>query len=600
MLNRKEFYYFTLILIFISILPYIVSVKAENRTHIKLIIKVSQTDNASTKDDLKKLAKLSRDIEQIANTYSIINQRSYYKKEAKNSFLRYIQSEGYYDATIKTEVSEKEKKIIFYINKGQRYKVKEIFLKHLDSSNSNIKVPNLDDFNLHKGDFAIATEILLLQNFIAKAIEKNNCLLQLKVTHDAIIDRLDHSISIHFIINAGSSAKIKSSRFIGLSSVDSNYAKKLIPFKKGQCFSLALLTETQNLLQENNLFALATSEISAHKEINDDVIIKFNLKEKKHRSLKVGFSYGSDLGFGATNVWHHKNFLGNGEIVKIAVFTNQREKLVDLIFTKSLYKKDYQTLKIGLSLEDFIFKSFNKKKGLAFLGIERKLNNLWATGFSIKYVHNILQGFKNTKDYSFFSTPLFIKFDTKDNFLNPSRGHELQLKTELFYSIKKEGHSFLKNEVMIAKYFPFRLKFDPVLAIRTVAGSIIGLKAMIIPINERFYIGGSGSLRGYNSHLSGKLDKTHSPIGGQSMIENSVELRTKIRNNIGLVFFFDSGNVCSSSKPVFYKRIFCGYGFGVRYFTGFGPLRIDIGFPLKKREKIDKAFHVYFGIGQNF
>ena len=40
--------------------------------------------------------------------------------------------------------------------------------------------------------------------------------------------------------------------------------------------------------------------------------------------------------------------------------------------------------------------------------------------------------------------------------------------------------------------------------------------------------------------------------------------------------------------------------FGVRYFTGFGPLRLDVGFPLAGRKKIDKAFQVYFGIGQNF
>ena len=84
------------------------------------------------------------------------------------------------------------------------------------------------------------------------------------------------------------------------------------------------------------------------------------------------------------------------------------------------------------------------------------------------------------------------------------------------------------------------------------------------------------------------------------MILSNLELRTKIKNILGLVVFFDSGNVFSSTTPALGKKMFHGFGAGMRYFTDFGPLRLDIGFPVKPRKKVDKTFQLYFGIGQNF
>jgi translocation and assembly module TamA len=48
------------------------------------------------------------------------------------------------------------------------------------------------------------------------------------------------------------------------------------------------------------------------------------------------------------------------------------------------------------------------------------------------------------------------------------------------------------------------------------------------------------------------------------------------------------------------KRLFWGCGLGLRYYTGFGPLRMDVAFPLDKRENIDDSFQLYISIGQAF
>ena len=131
------------------------------------------------------------------------------------------------------------------------------------------------------------------------------------------------------------------------------------------------------------------------------------------------------------------------------------------------------------------------------VGIERKLTNIWTAGVSGKYSYSVVKETQGSKDFSFLSIPLFLKRDTRDNILNTHKGLELQFKTEPFFPTKTGARSFFKNEVIAAKYTPFRVKFDPVIAIKVSAGVISGTKSAKIPANERFYTGGVGSVRGY-------------------------------------------------------------------------------------------------------
>ena len=602
MANKIFFYYVIILLstVFFISAPYIARAKEPKYTSIKLIVKEHPEAESSIKAVMKKLNELARNMEKTAKLYNTINQKAYWESEGKKSFLRYLHSEGYYDATIETEFPETKNAIIFYVNGWERYKIKKIIVKYAENSNHNIHVPDITGLKIKEGDFAIAANVIDSEKILAKDIEKDNCLLSLDVTHEAIIDNSDDTIIINFIINAGPYAAIKSVNFKGLRSVNPDYVRKLIPFKNDQCFRPSLIKEAQKSLQKTGLFGIINPEIPDHTDNDSKVPIVFDLKEQKHRSVKAGFSYGTDLGFGATAGWSHKNFFGNGETVKTEISVNQKEQIIDLEFTKPFYKQDNQTLKIGLSGENTTSKAYDNREGMLSVGIERKLTNIWTAGISGKYSYSVVKETQGSKDFSFLSIPLFIKRDTRDNILNARKGLELQFKTEPFFPTKTGARSFFKNEIIAAKYTPFRTKFDPVIAVKISAGVISGAKSAKIPANERFYTGGVGSVRGYAYQLAGPIDQKNHPIGGRSMILSNIELRTKIKNDIGLVVFFDSGNVFSSTTPELGKKMFHGFGAGIRYFTDFGPLRLDVGFPVKPRKKVDKAFQLYFGIGQNF
>jgi len=114
-----------------------------------------------------------------------------------------------------------------------------------------------------------------------------------------------------------------------------------------------------------------------------------------------------------------------------------------------------------------------------------------------------------------------------------------------------------------------------------------------IPLPERFFMGGSESMRGFSINQAGPRDPgTGFPIGGNALFLNSLELRTFFaQRRLGLVVFEDAGNVYSTirkmrllkfnqSSPADLDYTSQAVGIGLRYKTPVGPLRIDLGYNL--------------------
>ncbi len=147
-----------------------------------------------------------------------------------------------------------------------------------------------------------------------------------------------------------------------------------------------------------------------------------------------------------------------------------------------------------------------------------------------------------------------------------------------------------------------------------------------IPLNRRFFGGGSGSVRGWRARDLGAMPDSLLPFGGNFLFEWNAELRVNHfrgmgkflfldMNNIWGVYFIDAGNVWNSIKDFRVQDIAVAAGFGYRYETLFGPFRIDYGFrlydpkePVGKQFVFQKRFWadvfgngvIHFGIGHAF
>ena len=140
-----------------------------------------------------------------------------------------------------------------------------------------------------------------------------------------------------------------------------------------------------------------------------------------------------------------------------------------------------------------------------------------------------------------------------------------------------------------------------VLAGRARVASIPGAPREEIAPSRRLYAGGGGSVRGYGYRSIGPANDSGDPTGGRSLLELSAEARIRtplLDNSIGIVPFVDAGTVSVGPTPQF-DEIKVGVGVGVRYYTSFGPIRVDVGVPLNPGPN-DDVVGVYISLGQAF
>lgn len=566
----------------------------------------SLTIEVQTAEDLpikKSLLELAKEMEETAKIYQTGNQIAYWENEAKKSFYKLLHSQGYYSSSIDVEInSKKANSIIFHINSWQRYTIDNVTIKHTPESNKDILMLDVNSLKLKSTQFAVAEDILMAQQNLLKFIENNNCLLSLSISHEATINHIDNKVAIAFLVDAGPSATVENVNFTGLKTVNTDYARKIVGLKDGQCFKTSYITKSRGFLQKSGLFASTTPTIPKTTNADGSVPIIFNLTERKPRSLKAGAVYGTDLGLGAKLGWEHRNSFGSGEKMDATLFGNKKEQIFNVDYTQPFYKRDDQTLKLAFTFENQKSKAFDSKEGAVSGFIEREFSDKWTGGFGSKLSQAKIKkaGDGKSHHFSLLSTPIFVTNDTRNNVLAPRKGHEIKMEAAPFFSLRSKEKPFFKTQISGSTYFIVPIKSKPIVAVRAATGSILGVQAARIPHTERFFVGGSNSLRGYAYQLAGDLDAQKRPIGGRSFLESTVELRLNLTDTIGMVGFLDSGFAYKSLTPRRDQKLLRGAGFGLRYITDFGPIRADIGFPLKRRKFIDDAFQLYFGIGQTF
>ena len=148
-----------------------------------------------------------------------------------------------------------------------------------------------------------------------------------------------------------------------------------------------------------------------------------------------------------------------------------------------------------------------------------------------------------------------------------------------------------------------------VVATRLQAGSIppVGNDLTNVPFSKKYFLGGATSIRGWGRYEISPLSDSGLPIGGDSMLAFSEELRAGIRGKLGAVLFFDGGNVWADSWGIRFGDLRYAVGPGLRYQTPVGPVRFDVGYQLNpipgllvNGQPQQRRLRIHFSIGQAF
>lgn len=226
-----------------------------------------------------------------------------------------------------------------------------------------------------------------------------------------------------------------------------------------------------------------------------------------------------------------------------------------------------------------------------------------------------------------------------NNLLFPTRGYTLSLLLEdgnslIYLADKISGNNFnnpLYFKVLLSGtfYFPVYKSTEDAFGMKFRIGTIQTYEGekFEIPLNQRFYAGGSNSVRGWKTRdlvpgqNQGTLSSNPTPEeiegvllrniipGGFFIMEGSFETRNRLVGQLGTALFVDYGNVWNDFRDVQWNTIAVAAGFGLRYYSDFAPFRIDFGFKVYdpddrrsffKKSLFKETFEFHFGIGEAF
>ena len=514
-----------------------------------------------------------------------------------------LRSEGYYDAQLnyRIEIEEKPARVFVDIALGVRYQLKEYSIRYSGTGSADPHLPHdIGGIGVSLGHPARAATVADARRQLLEQLADVGHPLAKIVNQSATIDHGDDSMSVVIDVTPGEQARFGVVEVAGEDSVDADYIRSFLPWKEGEVFDRRKLNEARRDLLGSGLFAAVAFDRPNELLADGSLPISVRVEERKHRSIGLGGRWSTDQGFSVEAQWEHRNILGRGELLSVTGEIGEIKQEFAAAFKKPHFlRRDQDFLADGaLAHEDT--DAFEGPLTRYFVGLQRKLNENWKVVVGLPVEFSSLTDLQGTRRFSLFGLEARGERDTSNDRFDPTAGSRLKISLKPYYGSGENRINFLTGRLRLTGYHAVDDAERFTIAGRARFGSIVGESTPSLPANKRFYAGGGASIRGYRFQSVGPLGPDNTPLGGRALFEVSAEFRAKITDTIGAVVFIDGGNVYDDELPNFSTDLQWAAGFGGRYFTSFGPVRLDLGFPLNGRDGVDDAMQFYISIGQAF
>ncbi len=460
----------------------------------------------------------------------------------------------------------------------------------------------------------------------------------------ALEDPGQHVLNLTFHVATGPHVRIGEIRFEGLKRVHERLVRRRLLLHTGEPYSALEVERARKDLLMLGVFASVSVRLGAAPDAQGRVPVTFQMEERPRHAVSLSAAYSSDLGGSAGVTWSDRNVRGNAEQLSLsASVTNLGgtattgvgyDTSAKYIIPEFAHRD--QSLQFGVGAIKQYLQAYQQKALTSGVTLSRKLSSVWTATVGVSAVHEAItqEGFTST--YTLFALPLGLLYDSTDlpsPLSDPIHG----LRSSFTVTpTRSQGHldtTFYITQFSVADYLDLHALFhtEPgrsVLALRALLSSAPGATTSVetvdgvqvsvpdLPPDQRFYAGGSGTVRGYRYQSVGPEFPDGNPVGGTALTAINIEFRQRFGTNFGAALFVDAGTVgeklsplsglihggrCSASTPTesIANCWAVGVGAGPRYYTPIGVLRFDIAVPTFRRPNDDR-FEVYIGLGQAF
>ena len=515
---------------------------------------------------------------------------------------------GYWDATFSYDVdtSAEPAKVEVKVEPGPVYHVASINV--LGPNGHPLAVPGEPKLPLKTGDAARTAPVVATEAALVSAFGDAGYPFAKVADRRVEIDKATKTMDVTYTVDPGRLQHFGPPAIGGLERLNPAYVEGRIRWQQGALYDASKVEETRLALIATGLFSTVRITPVADPSNPEDVRMAIDATERLHRTIGAGLAYNTSQGIGARAFWENRNLFGDAEYLRLSAEVGQQTDSFLANFRRPDFLVVDQDLLATAQIANFTPVAYHSRQEVASLAIERRFYPDLTVGIGVQGTKANVQPQANpnpftasapSQHYSLISLPAYLKLDKTDDLLNPTRGYRAQLAVAPAHTLSGPNLTFVSNLVAGSTYWPLGVEQRTILAGKLAVASIDGAPLAPLPSDQRIYAGGGGSIRPYGYQLAGPLDIGNKPFGGRSSAVLNLEARVRVTENIGIVPFFDAGSYYESPAPQLGRTLLYGVGLGLRYYTGFGPLRFDLATPLHKRTA-DSPIQVYISLGQAF
>jgi len=549
--------------------------------------------------------------------YSWLDDSGVYQKDVlKLDVFRleaFYQDHGFIRVSVldpKIEVNKKDKRIYITIPivEGSRYKIESIAIK---GDGTFTKEELFEPVESKKGEFYNVSKI---REDVSKISDLYSTRGFAYADVNPVTKILDNKKAVELTIEIEKGKKVYVGKINILGNVSSrdNVIRREFRLREGDLFDSNKLKRSKQRINNTQFFS--DVKIDTKRGENPDLIdITTVVTERPTGSVSVGAGFSSLQKVIFTGSVSQNNLFGRGQRLALSTSLSAIRTDVNLSFTEPRLFDTQILAGVDLFNRKQTFFSFNSRRLGGGLRFGKALTGFDSVAINYRYEKvktsdvdpaSVTAFLKNGTRTTSRIAPTYTR-DTRDNFLNPSKGSRHVLRFE-YAGGPLGGSDFVKAGYAFTYYHSVIGKV--VGAFRTKINWAAAYNNDTVPAFERFFMGGANSLRGFTIRDVGPRNKLGNPVGGTQSLLFNFELQYPFSKAFRGFVFYDRGNVfgsgtgtnlASTAETINLVDMRHSIGAGLRFLSPFGPVGFAYGLKLDQRtgESLT-AFH--FTAGNSF
>jgi outer membrane protein insertion porin family len=579
------------------------SINEGEKVHIKQI--TFEGNHAFDDKTLKKQMKTGE-----KGFFSWLTSSGELKKEDLNQDAvklgNFYHNHGYIDARISdpnVEITENAINISFKINEGDRFEVGKVdvsgdFIVPKEDLLKKIKISKETYFNREvvRNDVLVLTDVYSDEGFAFAEIVP-------KVQPEADQKKVD----IDYVINKGKLVYFETIEILGNTKTRDKIIRRELPIHEKDVYSGKKLKRGVRNLYRLDYFEdvkVETEKGSA----DDQMDLKIQVKEKPTGNFSFGGGYSSVERFFVTGSVAERNLFGRGDTLQFRGDVGDVTKRYTISFTEPWLFDIPLSTGFDLYKWDREYTTYDKDSTGGILRFGYPVFDF--TRFYLAYTYDVADvqdidddAAKSIKELEgknvTSSVTGTLRYDSRDRVFNPTQGTDDSISVE--YAGLGGDIAFIKVTGDAGVYFPLGFGITGFLHGR--GGQVEDRPGEgILPDYERFYLGGMHSLRGFKYEDIHAVDEDGAEIGGNKFIQFNAEIIFPLLKDAGVmgVVFYDTGNVYGENDDFDLGSLRKSAGFGIRWYSPMGPIRLENGYILDPEEGEDRNGRWEFTMGTVF